>query len=225
MKSYLAPPYVVHALACLLILTTSVPAKDGEFKMPAGNVSKPEKKVIPAAELSRAWTAETRSFGVAPAVEKRSTTISADHLRSLRASGADRGINVIPDGQGGGQITVGVDPSGSVTFQNILFKLNSTELADEVSRQQVEQIAQAIKTANGKTFVLEGHTCDLGSDGHNLGLSERRAAAIMQMLSARGVSPAQLLPLGFGEAKPAVPNTSEANREENRRVIISVRQG
>ncbi len=205
----------------ILLISVALHAKDGEFKMPSG---KPEKKVIPASELTRTWTAETRSFG-APPSEKRSTTVSAEHLRSLRASGADRGIAVVPDGQGGGQITVGVDPSSSVTFQNILFKLNSTELADETSRQQVEQIAQAMKTATGKQFVLEGHTCDLGTDGHNLSLSERRAAAIYIMLQARGVNASQLLPLGFGEAKPSVPNTSEANREENRRVVISVRQG
>lgn len=205
-------------------MATAALAKDGEFQMPTGKVGKAEKKVIPASELTRTWTAETRSFG-APPTEKRSTTISAEHLRSLRASGADRGIAVVPDGQGGGQITVGVDPSSSVTFQNIHFKLNSTELADETSRQQVEQIAQAMKSAAGKQFVLEGHTCDLGTDGHNLGLSERRAAAILQMLAARGVTAAQLLPLGFGESKPAAPNTSEVNREENRRVVISVRQG
>ncbi|MCB1211818.1 MAG: OmpA family protein [Verrucomicrobiales bacterium] len=202
-----------------LILASSSLAKDGEFQMPVADKA-PEKKVIPAAELSRVWTAETRSF----TDEKRTTAISAEHLRTLRTAGADRGINVVPDGQGGGQITVGVDPASSVTFQNIHFKLNSTELADESSRQQVEQIAEAMKTAAGKQFVLEGHTCDLGTDAHNLGLSERRAAAILQMLMARGVSAAQLLPLGFGEARPAVPNTSEANREENRRVVISVRQ-
>lgn len=208
-----------HALACLLLLTTAALAKDGEFKMPAAPAGK---KIIPAAELTRAWD-ETRSLN-GPASEKRTTRISDEHLRTLRASGADRGISVVPDGQGQNQITVTVNPASSITFQNILFKLNSTELADDTSRQQVEQIAQAIKTATGKTFVLEGHTCDLGTDGHNLTLSERRSAAILQMLSTRGVTATQLLPLGFGESKPAVPNTSDANREENRRVVISLRQ-
>ncbi len=205
-----------------LIFALTALAKDGEFKMPTAPVAK---KIIPAADLTRAWQqAETRSLN-GPASEQRTTRISDEHLRTLRASGADRGISVVPDDQGQNQITVTVNPASSVTFQNILFKLNSTELADEASRQQVEQIAHAIKTASGKTFVLEGHTCDLGTDGHNLTLSERRSAAILQMLSARGVTPAQLLPLGFGESKPAVPNTSDANREENRRVVISLRQG
>jgi OOP family OmpA-OmpF porin len=118
---------------------------------------------------------------------------------------------------------VSVDPASSVVFQNILFKLNSTEFADKESVLQVKEIAKAIMASGGKTFLLEGHTCDLGSETHNHSLSERRAAAILGQLLNEGVSAAQLLPLGFGESKPAVPNTSESNREANRRVVISVR--
>ena len=207
-------------LSCLVLAQS--PAKDGAFTMPAPAAA--GRKVIPAAELQRRWNAsETRTFA-APATEKRTAIVSDAHLAALEAAGATRGIAVVPVGNGQNQVTCNVDASTAVAFQNIMFKINSTELADRASLEQVEQIAQAIKASGAKSLVLEGHTCDLGTDGHNQSLSERRAAAIQALLMARGVPAASLLPLGFGESQPGVPNTSEANREANRRVVISLRQ-
>lgn len=209
----------------LLVLPTVLfadPAADRSrgFTMPT---AAKEQKIVTADEMTRKWQeAETRSLNAPPA-EDLTTKVSAAHLAALQKSGATRGISVVAAEGGQSQVTVSVNPASSVSFKNILFKLNSTELADEASVKQVEQIAAAIKASSGKLFVLEGHSCDLGGDAHNQNLSERRAAAILTLLGQRGVNPAQLLPLGFGESRPAVPNTSDANREENRRVVISLR--
>lgn len=206
-------------ILAIFVIPLALSAKDGEFIMPA---SAP-RKVVPAAELTRKWSGETRSFG-ADKSATRSTLMSDQQLAKVRGAGADRGIIVVPVGNGQNQVSVNVDPDTSVSFPNILFKLNSTELADRDSAQQVEEIAKALVSSGEKSFVLEGHTCDLGTDQHNQGLSERRAAAIQAILTARGVAAARLTPMGFGEKEPALPNTSEANREQNRRVVISVKK-
>jgi len=196
-------------------------ARDNAFQLPA---TAAEKKILTPEEIARRWDqAETRSLQ-APPTEKRTATITPEHLARLKQAGADRGIAVVPANDGQTQCSVNVNPDSSISFPNILFKINSTELADEASRQQIENIAQALLTQAGKTFVLEGHTCDLGADGHNQTLSERRASAIFTLLTARGVAPTQILPLGFGEAKPEFSNTSDTNRELNRRVVLSIRQ-
>ena len=208
----------------LLLLALTLLVHPAAGKDSAGIAVSGSPRLLSPEEISRRWSqAETRSFA-APPSEKRTTTISPEHLARLRQVGADRGIAVVPASNGQSQCSVTVNPNSSISFPNILFKLNSTELADEASRQQVENIAEAMRQQAGKTFVLEGHTCDLGSEPHNQSLSERRAAAIFALLTARGVAPTQIVPLGFGESRPELPNTSDTNRELNRRVILSIRQ-
>lgn len=140
---------------------------------------------------------------------------------------SSRGIEVVPvavapvaDNPQQVNVSVTVDQSSAQSFDNILFKIDTAEFYDDNSRRQVDEIAAAMKAVSGATFLVEGHTCDLGDEGHNKALSDQRAAAIVTELKARGVSAERLLPLGFGETSPAVPNTSESNRQKNRRVTI-----
>ena len=53
-----------------------------------------------------------------------------------------------------------------MSFDNIFFKFDSTELRDDASRLQVEEIATTLKSPKlaGTRFLIEGHTCDLGED-------------------------------------------------------------
>lgn len=160
----------------------------------------------------------------------RTTTASAIVTNNYTAlakaaatrSGSDRtrGIEVVPVNQTEVQVTVAVDPQSAVTFENILFKIDTDELLDDNSRQQVLIIAKAMKKVSGAAFLIEGHTCDLGTDEHNKTLSDKRAARIVQVLKSEGVNAELLLPLGFGETSPAVLNTSETGRQKNRRVTI-----
>ncbi len=73
-------------------------------------------------------------------------------------------------------------------------------------------------TSTGAQVIIDGHTCDLGSDAHNRELSERRARAVRDYLVSRGVSGAILRTRGFGRTRPVVPNTDESQRARNRRV-------
>jgi outer membrane protein OmpA-like peptidoglycan-associated protein len=74
--------------------------------------------------------------------------------------------------------------------------------------------------AKAEKFLIEGHTCDLGEDGHNLTLSQNRALTVKAYLTSKGVPAERLQVIGFGESDPATPNTSELARQQNRRVQI-----
>ena len=100
------------------------------------------------------------------------------------------------------------------------FKIDSTELADAESIGLVSVIAAAMKELPDAIFLLEGHTCDLGSDDHNQKLSEARALRIRTLLGDLGISSSRLLSVGQGESQCEQPNTSDANRALNRRVVI-----
>ncbi len=68
---------------------------------------------------------------------------------------------------------------------------------------------------------IVGHTCDIGTEAYNQGLSERRARSVVDFLTSRGVDSGEIDWQGEGETEPRFPNDSEENRSRNRRVEIS----
>jgi len=117
-----------------------------------------------------------------------------------------------------------IEVEGAVSFSNLQFKLNSVEFANDESARQLGEIATALKKfdAKGATFLIEGHTCDLGAEAHNQDLSKRRAAAVRTRLVTLGVPASILTTAGRGETSPLRPNDSDANRALNRRVVVSL---
>jgi outer membrane protein OmpA-like peptidoglycan-associated protein len=100
--------------------------------------------------------------------------------------------------------------TGEATIQE-----RSTGLLNEVA---------AVIVAESLTVAVHGHTDDRGAEDANLALSQARAEAVVAALVEAGVPAGQLTAEGFGEAEPRVPNTSKANREQNRRVEFLVVQ-
>ena len=100
------------------------------------------------------------------------------------------------------------------------FALDEAEIEPE-ARQNLQRIADLITRGEiiGRVSVV-GHTCDLGPEDYNQQLSNRRAESVKRELVALGIDPEAIVTNGRGEAEPRVPNTSEANRELNRRVDI-----
>jgi len=72
----------------------------------------------------------------------------------------------------------------------------------------------------GTEFSIEGHTDSTGSAALNQKLSEGRAAAVVEYLTANGVDGNRLQSKGFGETKPIATNKTATGRRANRRVEI-----
>jgi len=68
---------------------------------------------------------------------------------------------------------------------------------------------------------LQGHTDSKGTVAYNQALSERRALAAKNALSALGVNKDRISTIGYGESKPVASNKTEEGRAENRRVEAS----
>lgn len=69
------------------------------------------------------------------------------------------------------------------------------------------------------SIKIIGHTDSDGEEKTNLKLSVQRAEALKKMLSTDfGVEAARMQADGKGESTPTVPNTSEINKANNRRV-------
>ncbi|QKQ28083.1 OmpA family protein [Candidatus Reidiella endopervernicosa] len=67
-----------------------------------------------------------------------------------------------------------------------------------------------------------GHTDSMGAAGYNMGLSERRAAAVASYLSGKGISRGMLSSKGMGESDPVASNDNAEGRMMNRRVVFEI---
>ncbi len=94
------------------------------------------------------------------------------------------------------------------------FEFNSDRLT-QAAKENLDQFAKAIKDPRlaGSKFEIDGHTDATGPEDYNLGLSERRADAVVSYLASDGIDPSVLVAKGFGKTKPRVANPySPANR-------------
>jgi OmpA-OmpF porin, OOP family len=73
-------------------------------------------------------------------------------------------------------------------------------------------------------FEVSGHTDTSGKPEHNKELSQKRAAAIVKELVARGVPQAEIISVGMGSERPLVkPDDTPAKKAKNRRYELQVR--
>ena len=85
-------------------------------------------------------------------------------------------------------------------------------------KAELDKLVQTLSASKEFNIVIGGHACSLGTEKHNMELSERRAQSVVKYLLSKGVNNAYVGSNNYGESKPAVPNTNESNREKNRRV-------
>jgi OOP family OmpA-OmpF porin len=101
----------------------------------------------------------------------------------------------------------------------LLFDFDSAELRPE-SITELERVVKFMGDVPFAKALVEGHTDSVGADAYNMALSDRRAKAVFDYLSSRGVDPARLSSVGKGETAPIADNKTAEGRQENRRVML-----
>ena len=117
---------------------------------------------------------------------------------------------------------VEVTEAAIVIHEKIQFDLDRATIRPESHSLLDEIVAEIQQHPHIREISIEGHTCDLGTDDYNQRLSDQRAAAVRKYLTQHGIADSMLLSRGFGESTPLVANTSEENRETNRRVEFMI---
>jgi len=109
---------------------------------------------------------------------------------------------------------------GRWTTQGILFATGKSDIQPE-SRPVLKEIASALTRHADLRILIEGHTDNVGVAAANLALSDARAAAVKAALvSGFGIAASRITTKGFGDTKPAAPNTTTEGRAQNRRVEL-----
>ncbi|MDR1757384.1 MAG: OmpA family protein [Bacteroidales bacterium] len=102
-------------------------------------------------------------------------------------------------------------------IESIYFDLDKAVLRKK-SIEVLDRKVALMQRYPGLQMAVVGHTCDLGSEGHNDDLSMRRARAAREYMIMKGISPSRIEVVPMGKRNPTYPNSSEYNREHNRRV-------
>ena len=91
-------------------------------------------------------------------------------------------------------------------------------------REDLRGLAEFLGQFEELNVEIEGHTDSWGNDTYNMGLSQRRANAVMKVLVDEfGISASRLRAKGYGEADPVDTNDTAAGRAENRRVMATLK--
>lgn len=110
----------------------------------------------------------------------------------------------------------------AVTFASgLLFDFDSDVLRPE-AQANLRELATSLEKYGDSDLLVLGHTDAVGSTTYNQGLSERRAEAVAGYLGVRGVSRVRMGTRGLGETDPIAVNDTEAGRQANRRVEVTI---
>ncbi len=110
----------------------------------------------------------------------------------------------------------------NVTFNSaLLFKINSSDLSDS-AKASLNKMSGIFNEYPETNILVEGHTDDTGTDEFNMQLSEKRAKAVADYLETKGVSNTRFSVKWYGETEPKYANTTDANRQLNRRVELAI---
>lgn len=85
----------------------------------------------------------------------------------------------------------------------------------------LDQHVQFLTANQGVKVQVAGHTDERGSREYNMSLGERRAAAVRAYLASKGVSPASVEIVSYGEEQPVATGSNEAAWAQNRRAELT----
>ena len=106
-------------------------------------------------------------------------------------------------------------------WSNLLFDFNKANIKPEHG-QKINRLAKQLNKYDLHKLKIVGHTDDIGHPEYNQKLSEERAQSVASIFVQQGFKQNDLTVLGRGSSQPFVPNTSDENRANNRRVAVII---
>lgn len=100
---------------------------------------------------------------------------------------------------------------------------NDSAVISQDSMGLVQEIALTLKERPTLARVeIQGHTDNSGTPAYNKRLSQERAEAVRNALIGLGIESTRLTAIGYGQDRALVPNSSEANKQRNRRIQLMI---
>lgn len=106
------------------------------------------------------------------------------------------------------------------TFRNLEFEFGKSTIRKR-SLPYLDRLA-ALLIKKGFSLKLAGHTDFVGSDAANMILSKDRAESVKSYLVSQGSNSSRIEAVGYGETQPIASNKTDAGRQKNRRVEMTI---
>lgn len=111
----------------------------------------------------------------------------------------------------------------ALNLQIINFASGSSDIPAD-NKAILDQAATLLSKVTNVKLNVGGHTDSTGNAAANKALSQRRAQAVVDYLTSKGVDGSKLVAQGHGSDQPVAENTTEEGRFKNRRIEFSVAQ-
>lgn len=96
-----------------------------------------------------------------------------------------------------------------------------SDAVHNMDKPAIDANADFMLAHENSKVMLEGHTDPRGSREYNIGLGERRARAIAEIMKEKGINPNQVRLVSYGAQKLAIPGGhSETDYQKDRRVVL-----
>lgn len=103
--------------------------------------------------------------------------------------------------------------------KNIFFETGKDILKKE-SIDDLDNVVAIMKQFDFVKIAVDGHTDNVGSVQSNVTLSNKRAIAVVNYLTGKGVAANRMVASGYGPSRPVGDNKTNTGRAQNRRVEI-----
>ncbi len=100
--------------------------------------------------------------------------------------------------------------------QRTFFDFDRSDIRPQ-DRPNLDRKLAILRANTGLTIRIAGHADERGSDEYNLALGNRRAAAARAYLVSKGIAPARIEVVSYGEERPLVVGHDESAWAMNRR--------
>lgn len=135
---------------------------------------------------------------------RRKSEMLANRLNELEAEKTERGM--------------------VINLQKVLFDFGKATIKPG-AEVHLDKLSQFLLEYPERKVLIEGFTDNVGPESVNQQLSEARAEAVKQVMVAKGVAPDRIMTRGYGEAFAIADNSTQAGRQQNRRVEVVISDG
>ncbi len=109
-------------------------------------------------------------------------------------------------------------------LQRVNFEYDSSSLTSS-TKSALDDVARIMSSHADVRIEIQGHCDERGTTGYNMGLGTRRATAVRNYLTSKGVEASRLKTVSFGEERPLASGDYESAWSQNRRAEFRVTAG
>jgi peptidoglycan-associated lipoprotein len=100
----------------------------------------------------------------------------------------------------------------------VFFESDQSTLTPQ-ARATLDNQAQWLNRYTQYTFTIEGHADERGTREYNIALGARRAQAVREYLTSRGVNPQRMRTISYGKERPVAVCDDISCWSQNRRAV------